>query len=213
MSRRHSSTVATLALAVGLGMAVASAFACDNQSASEGTKAPGPGEGSGRHIREIEAVARATGEPAEVYGVDRPHALTEIEAAIHAAIESGHGASQGRSLTHDPALSAMVRDLARTSPSRFDMPPTLLDALLAWHGVPDPEPAVVVVELQGSDHGCDRAPKPDCAEAIRLAVDEASQDDVVLIAGKGHESYQESAGVRRPFDDLDVARWALEARA
>ena len=53
----------------------------------------------------------------------------------------------------------------------------------------------------------------DRAAAIRLAVDEASQDDVVLIAGKGHESYQESAGVRRPFDDLDVARWALEARA
>ena len=53
----------------------------------------------------------------------------------------------------------------------------------------------------------------DRAAAIRLAVDEASQDDVVLIAGKGHESYQESAGVRRPFDDLDVARRALEARA
>jgi UDP-N-acetylmuramoyl-L-alanyl-D-glutamate--2,6-diaminopimelate ligase len=34
----------------------------------------------------------------------------------------------------------------------------------------------------------------------------------VLLAGKGHEAYQESAGVKRPFDDLQVARAALEAR-
>jgi UDP-N-acetylmuramoyl-L-alanyl-D-glutamate--2,6-diaminopimelate ligase len=35
----------------------------------------------------------------------------------------------------------------------------------------------------------------------------------VLVAGKGHEPYQEIAGTRFPFDDLTVARGALEARA
>jgi len=35
---------------------------------------------------------------------------------------------------------------------------------------------------------------------------------VVLVAGKGHEPYQEVAGMRVPFDDFDVARNALEAR-
>jgi UDP-N-acetylmuramoyl-L-alanyl-D-glutamate--2,6-diaminopimelate ligase len=35
----------------------------------------------------------------------------------------------------------------------------------------------------------------------------------VLIAGKGHEPYQEVAGVRHAFDDLAVARAVLEARA
>jgi len=35
----------------------------------------------------------------------------------------------------------------------------------------------------------------------------------VLIAGKGHEPYQEIAGVKHPFDDLVVARQVLEARA
>ena len=36
--------------------------------------------------------------------------------------------------------------------------------------------------------------------------------DVVLIAGKGHEKYQEIGGVTQPFDDVAVAREALEAR-
>jgi UDP-N-acetylmuramoyl-L-alanyl-D-glutamate--2,6-diaminopimelate ligase len=51
----------------------------------------------------------------------------------------------------------------------------------------------------------------DRAAAIERAVREAHADDVVLIAGKGHETYQEVAGVKRPFDDLAVAREALEA--
>ncbi|HEX6613803.1 MAG TPA: UDP-N-acetylmuramoyl-L-alanyl-D-glutamate--2,6-diaminopimelate ligase [Rhodanobacteraceae bacterium] len=53
----------------------------------------------------------------------------------------------------------------------------------------------------------------DRARAIELALREAQAGDVVLIAGKGHEAYQESAGVKRPFDDFSAARVALEARA
>jgi len=53
----------------------------------------------------------------------------------------------------------------------------------------------------------------DRARAIALALDEATQADTVLIAGKGHEPYQEIAGACIPFDDLVVARDALEARA
>jgi UDP-N-acetylmuramoyl-L-alanyl-D-glutamate--2,6-diaminopimelate ligase len=52
----------------------------------------------------------------------------------------------------------------------------------------------------------------DRAHAIDLALARASEGDVVLLAGKGHEAYQESAGVKRAFDDLQVARAALEAR-
>ena len=36
-------------------------------------------------------------------------------------------------------------------------------------------------------------------------------DDVVLVAGKGHEDYQEVAGQRHPLDDRDLAREALAA--
>ncbi|MCB1560950.1 MAG: UDP-N-acetylmuramoyl-L-alanyl-D-glutamate--2,6-diaminopimelate ligase [Xanthomonadales bacterium] len=53
----------------------------------------------------------------------------------------------------------------------------------------------------------------DREQAIRLAVSVAQAGDTVLIAGKGHEPYQESGGVRRPFEDLEVARRALEERA
>jgi UDP-N-acetylmuramoyl-L-alanyl-D-glutamate--2,6-diaminopimelate ligase len=51
----------------------------------------------------------------------------------------------------------------------------------------------------------------DRREAIRAAVGTARADDVVLIAGKGHEPYQEIAGVRRPFADVVEAGLALKA--
>jgi UDP-N-acetylmuramoyl-L-alanyl-D-glutamate--2,6-diaminopimelate ligase len=53
----------------------------------------------------------------------------------------------------------------------------------------------------------------DRAVAIRTAIAQAEPGDTVLIAGKGHETYQEIAGVRHPFDDGAVARLALEARS
>ncbi|HJU39280.1 MAG TPA: UDP-N-acetylmuramoyl-L-alanyl-D-glutamate--2,6-diaminopimelate ligase [Tahibacter sp.] len=53
----------------------------------------------------------------------------------------------------------------------------------------------------------------DRAKAIARAVSAAKAGDVVLIAGKGHEPYQEIAGRKLPFDDLDHARRALEAHA
>ena len=52
--------------------------------------------------------------------------------------------------------------------------------------------------------------EPDRAAAIESAVLEASANDVVLLAGKGHESYQEVAGRRSPFSDAAAARAALE---
>ncbi len=52
----------------------------------------------------------------------------------------------------------------------------------------------------------------DRAKAIARAVGEAGPNDIVLIAGKGHEPYQEIDGVRHPFDDTEVASRALEAR-
>lgn len=52
----------------------------------------------------------------------------------------------------------------------------------------------------------------DRARAIRAAMAQAGEHDVVLIAGKGHETYQEVMGVRHPFDDASVAREALCSR-
>jgi UDP-N-acetylmuramoyl-L-alanyl-D-glutamate--2,6-diaminopimelate ligase len=52
----------------------------------------------------------------------------------------------------------------------------------------------------------------DRASAIRLAIVEAGSGDVVLIAGKGHEDYQEIGGVRHPFSDVAQAELALKER-
>jgi UDP-N-acetylmuramoyl-L-alanyl-D-glutamate--2,6-diaminopimelate ligase len=54
--------------------------------------------------------------------------------------------------------------------------------------------------------------EPDRARAIERAILEADARDVVLIAGKGHENYQEIGGKRVPYSDRDVARAALVRR-
>lgn len=45
---------------------------------------------------------------------------------------------------------------------------------------------------------------PDRREAIKAAISVAKQEDIVLVAGKGHEKYQEIKGVKYPFDDKQV---------
>jgi UDP-N-acetylmuramoyl-L-alanyl-D-glutamate--2,6-diaminopimelate ligase len=50
------------------------------------------------------------------------------------------------------------------------------------------------------------------ARAIHEVIREAAVDDVILIAGKGHEAYQEIEGVRHAFSDLAEAEAALATR-
>ena len=66
--------------------------------------------------------------------------------------------------------------------------------------------------------GVPYAAEPDRAKAIRLALGQAREHDIVLIAGKGHEKTQAVGGEVLPFDDGAVAREELarlgyEARA
>jgi UDP-N-acetylmuramoyl-L-alanyl-D-glutamate--2,6-diaminopimelate ligase len=51
---------------------------------------------------------------------------------------------------------------------------------------------------------------PERKEAIKLAVSMAKPGDIVLIAGKGHEKYQEIKGVKHPFDDKQVLKEMFE---
>ena len=46
-----------------------------------------------------------------------------------------------------------------------------------------------------------------------MAIAEAGPDDVVLVAGKGHEPYQDVGGVKHPFEDAAVARDCLRRYA
>jgi UDP-N-acetylmuramoyl-L-alanyl-D-glutamate--2,6-diaminopimelate ligase len=46
----------------------------------------------------------------------------------------------------------------------------------------------------------------DRKEAIRTAVAFAKEGDIILVAGKGHEKYQEISGVKHPFDDFEIVK-------
>jgi UDP-N-acetylmuramyl tripeptide synthase len=69
--------------------------------------------------------------------------------------------------------------------------------------------AIVAQILQGMGQRTRPQVVLDRAQAIAHALAQAQPQDVVLIAGKGHETYQEEAGVRRPFSDLQQAQLAL----
>ena len=74
------------------------------------------------------------------------------------------------------------------------------------------DPNAIIAEIEKGFRS-DRYEKiADRTEAIRRAVEIAQPRDIVLIAGKGHENYQEFADHTVPFDDLQVARRALEDR-
>jgi UDP-N-acetylmuramoyl-L-alanyl-D-glutamate--2,6-diaminopimelate ligase len=72
------------------------------------------------------------------------------------------------------------------------------------------DPAAIIDEVRRGVRAADNlVVEPDRAAAIAAAVAAARPGDVVVIAGKGHETGQEVAGVVHPFDDHDVARAAL----
>ena len=76
------------------------------------------------------------------------------------------------------------------------------------------EPASIRAEILAGTRGgtAEVVEVGDRRAAIREAVARARTGDVVLVAGKGHETGQEVAGVVLPFDDRDVVRAELEAR-
>jgi len=79
---------------------------------------------------------------------------------------------------------------------RGEDPQSIIDMVLS--GITEPD-AVTAITLR--------------EQAIAYAVAELEEQDILLIAGKGHETYQEIKGVRMPFDDVAVAQQALEQRA
>jgi UDP-N-acetylmuramoyl-L-alanyl-D-glutamate--2,6-diaminopimelate ligase len=73
--------------------------------------------------------------------------------------------------------------------------------------------AIVADILAGFATGAVVEVERDRAAAIRAAIVAATAADTVLVAGKGHETYQETADRRLPFDDLAVAAQALRGAA
>ena len=97
-----------------------------------------------------------------------------------------------RPLMGEIAVRLADRVVLTSDNPRSEQPEAILDEIR--RGAPD---ASVIV---------------DRGEAIRRTVLAAHPAEVILLAGKGHEPYQEIAGVRRPFSDVEEARAGLAAR-
>jgi UDP-N-acetylmuramoyl-L-alanyl-D-glutamate--2,6-diaminopimelate ligase len=72
------------------------------------------------------------------------------------------------------------------------------------------DPATIVADAAaGFSRSARSVTVVDRRQAIQTALEGARDGDIVLIAGKGHEDYQEIQGVRHPFDDRKIARQIL----
>lgn len=144
---------------------------------------------------------------AAVY-VDFAHTPDGLEKVLTAArgFTKGHlwvvfGAGGDRDPLKRPLMGAACARLAdrlvvTSDNPRSEDPNAIIDAILvgareAARGQ-TPPPAIFV--------------EPDRKAAIGRALAEAAADDVVIVAGKGHETTQEIKGVKHPFDDREVVR-------
>ncbi len=84
----------------------------------------------------------------------------------------------------------------------------LADRVVVTSDNPRSEDPLKIIDdiLKGMGDARDVTVEPDRRRAIGRALAEAAAGDVVIIAGKGHETTQEIAGVKHPFDDREVAR-------
>jgi UDP-N-acetylmuramyl-tripeptide synthetase len=127
-------------------------------------------------------------------------ALRPLAAARGGRLVCVFGCGGNRDASKRPLMGAIAHRLAdrvvlTSDNPRDEAPAAILAQILA--GVAG-DAAVEVIE--------------DRQQAIAAAIGEAAGHDVVLLAGKGHETYQEVAGVRRPFSDEAEALAALGRR-
>ncbi|WP_370679765.1 UDP-N-acetylmuramoyl-L-alanyl-D-glutamate--2,6-diaminopimelate ligase [Comamonas sp. GB3 AK4-5] len=154
----------------------------------------------------MQQIARA-GQP--LVAVDYAHTPDALEQALQAlqpvARERGgqlwcvFGCGGNRDATKRPLMGQAAQRhadlvLVTSDNPRGEAPQAIVDQIVAGM-----QPADLQVEV-------------DRAAAIAQAIAQAAPQDVVLLAGKGHEDYQEVMGVKRPFSDMAEAHSALSAR-
>jgi UDP-N-acetylmuramoyl-L-alanyl-D-glutamate--2,6-diaminopimelate ligase len=110
------------------------------------------------------------------------------------------GCGGDRDRTKRPIMARIAADLSHTVVLTSDNPRS-------------EDPNTIIHEMRTGLTVVDRSRvlvNADRQEAIRMAVTLARPGDVVLVAGKGHETYQEVNGVKHPFDDAAVLKETLE---
>ena len=134
-----------------------------------------------------------------------PDALENVLNAIHEVLEgkgrvitvcgAGGNRDKGkRPLMAQEAVKQSDKVIITSDNPRFEEPQDIINDMLA--GLDDQQMKKVVSIV-------------DRREAIRTACMLAQKGDVILVAGKGHEDYQEIKGVKHHFDDKEVLREAM----
>ncbi len=137
-----------------------------------------------------------------------PDALTQAIAALRPLVQARTGrlwAVFGAGGDRDPGKRAPMGAAAAAG----------ADVVMITSDNPrseDPD-AIVAQVAAGAAQARELLRDVDRASAIATAIARAAANDVVLIAGKGHEDYQIIGSEKRPFSDVEHARTALMARA
>ena len=150
----------------------------------------------------LEPIHSTQGVTAVVDYAHTPDALENVLSAIHEVLNgkgqvitvcgAGGNRDKGkRPLMAQEAVRQSDRVIITSDNPRFEEPMDIINDMLA--GLDAKQMKKVITN-------------PDRREAIRTAVMLAQKGDVILIAGKGHEDYQEVKGVKHHFDDREVVR-------
>ena len=86
-------------------------------------------------------------------------------------------------------------------------------AILTSDNPRDEDPEVIISEMEKgvAPHNYKKLLSiTDRKQAIKTACQLAQPNDIILIAGKGHETYQEVKGIRQHFDDMETVKEILE---
>ncbi len=136
--------------------------------------------------------------------VDYAHTPDALANVLRAARETTQGrlfvvfgAGGDRDAGKRPQMGAVARELADVTIVTSDNPRSE-DPLAIARAVAGGAGAEIVL---------------DRARAIATAIARAQPGDTVVVAGKGHETYQIAGGEKRHFDDREAVRAAFEARA
>ncbi|WP_418648233.1 UDP-N-acetylmuramoyl-L-alanyl-D-glutamate--2,6-diaminopimelate ligase [Thauera butanivorans] len=133
-----------------------------------------------------------------------PDALAQVLESLRPTVNSRQGRLVcvfGCGGDRDPGKRPIMGEVARR----------LADRVIVTSDNPRTEDPQKILEAVAAGAGPAAECIVDRARAIGFAVAEAAADDVVVIAGKGHEPYQEIHGRRLPFSDLEQADLALRA--
>lgn len=137
-----------------------------------------------------------------------PDALENVLKAIHEVLNgkgqvitvcgAGGNRDKGkRPLMAQEAVKQSDKVIITSDNPRFEEPQAIIDDMLAGLTAQQMKKVISIVDRK---------------EAIRTACMMAQKGDVILVAGKGHENYQEVCGVKHHFDDKEVLQEVFESQ-